>query len=252
MQKGVSSTTVVFVDKGTTMLTNDELEYAMQEQMQMLGGHALQEHMHHHGLDPQSLAHHMQMLHGMHMPTSHHGEHHHDGEDVASEDGDHAGNRAFNAVNAVPSNQLLQFLAQETRLFNMHLKQACEMYEAENKLPSSLFGVKAIRAVQKASGKKATAGERRKPTAFNLFIKLKMAEIKKEQVGANPKYTELFKRVVDIWGGMTPEEKKKFAADHQEELEILHKSSAENKKKRSNVNDDSLGENINIDGPSKK
>lgn len=128
------------------------------------------------------------------------------------------GMRNTNAVNAVPSSQILQFIAQETRLFHLHLQEACKKYEETGAVPASLFGVKAIRGVQRASGKKATAGERRKPTSFNLFIKKRIQELKQTE-RSDVKYTEIFKKVVEEWGTLTDEQKKAFAEQHAAELQ---------------------------------
>lgn len=210
------------------MLTNDELEYAMHQQAE--------QQMHHHfapqayGVPPQALHHH-----------HHHAPHHqHQLEASDDEDGDigieDTGNRSFNAVNAVQSNPLLQFLAQETRLFNLHLKQACDIYERTKETPQSLFGVKAIRAVQKASGKKATAGERRKPTSFNLYIKKRIQEIKQEEPQTQDlKYTEIFRRVVQEWGELSPEQKKEFAEKHAQELQGDDQEPPKKKKIKTNA-----------------
>lgn len=200
------------------MLTNDELESAMQEQMYMLGHAHAPDQQYSHSIDAQSIAHMQHMLHGQHMHqyqtmqrgayAPHVDESHGDVRDIVV---DNVTSKSFNAVNAVPSNDLLQFLAQETRLFNLHLKKACEQYEKTKELPASLFGIKAIRAVQKSSGKKATAGEKRKPTSFNLYIKKRIQEIKAAEPESTAKYTEIFKRVVDEWGELTTEQKKAFA-----------------------------------------
>lgn len=200
------------------MLTNDELESAMQEQMYMLGHAHASDQQYGHSIDAQSIAHMHNMLHSQHLHqyqalhrgayTPHVDETHGDTRDIVV---DNVTSKSFNAVNAVPSNDLLQFVAQETRLFNLHLKKACEQYEKTSKLPSSLFGIKAIRAVQKASGKKATAGEKRKPTSFNLYIKKRIQEIKAAEPDSSAKYTEIFKRVVDEWGSLTTEQKKSFS-----------------------------------------
>lgn len=200
------------------MLTNDELESAMQEQMYMLGHAHAPDQPYGHSMDPQSIAHMHNMLHSQHLHqyhalhrgayTPHVDETHTDTRDIVV---DNVTSRSFNAVNAVPSSELLQFLAQETRLFNLHLKSACEQYERDSKLPPSLFGIKAIRSVQKASGKKATAGEKRKPTSFNLYIKKRIREIKAAEPDNDEKYTTIFKRVVVEWGNMTTAQKKAFA-----------------------------------------
>lgn len=200
------------------MLTNDELESAMQEQMYMLGHAHAADQPYGHSLDAQSIAHMHNMLHSQHLHqyqalhrgayAPHVDETHADTRDIVV---DNVSSKSFNAVNAVPSNELLQFLAQETRLFNLHLKRACELYERGSKLPQSLFGIKAIRAVQKASGKKATAGEKRKPTSFNMYIKKRIQEIKNGEPDNDEKYTQIFKRVVVEWGEMTVAQKKAFA-----------------------------------------
>ena len=163
-----------------------------------------------------------------HMPPPHHHHHHHhhhhqqqEDEDSSEQEDEPRGQmtKPSNSVNAVASSPILQFIAQETRLFNIHLRDACAMYEREKKLPSSLFGVKAIRAVQKASGKKATAGEKRKPTAFNIFIKKRIQEIKESEDCSDVKYTAIFKRVVEEWGELTDEQKKAFYQEHAHELQ---------------------------------
>ncbi len=109
--------------------------------------------------------------------------------------------------NTVSSSEILQYLAQETRLFHEHLQAACKQYEETKKVPDSLFGVKKIRALQKRSGRKATAGVPRKLTAFNIFIKRRIEEIKTSGPVGDKPGTEVFKRVVEEWRGMSAEEK---------------------------------------------
>lgn len=165
-------------------------------------------------------------------PHHHHHLHQHEEEEDSSDQEDEPRGqmtKPSNSVNAVASSPILQFIAQETRLFNIHLKEACAMYEQEKKLPASLFGVKAIRAVQKASGKKATAGEKRKPTAFNIFIKKRIQEIKESEDCTDVKYTAIFKRVVEEWGELTTEQKKAFYEEHAHEL---HGDDEPNKKSK--------------------
>lgn len=108
------------------------------------------------------------------------------------------------------ASEMLQFLAQETRLFHEHLKKVAKEYEKTSKVPDSLFGVKKVRALQKSSGKKASYGMGRKPTTFNLFIKKRISEIKKEEVGVNHAYTQVFRRVVDEWNALTADEKQRL------------------------------------------
>jgi hypothetical protein len=194
-------------------LTNDELESDIYGMGPPQYGMATLSDMPHHG--------HMQSVY----PPSHRvGVFGHQG--AHDDDGDHAGSigsidgdkavggpqwlHAVNAVNAVPSSEILQFLAQETRLFRDHLESACVMYQESNKLPDSLFGVKKIRALQKKSGKKATAGMGRRPTTFNMFIKKRIEEIKAAEPNKDHKYTEIFKEVVSEWSALTTEEKKEL------------------------------------------
>jgi len=112
--------------------------------------------------------------------------------------------------NTVPSSEILQYLAQETRLFHEHVQAACKQYEETKKVPDSLFGVKKIRALQKLSGRKATAGVPRKLTAFNIFIKQRIEEMKAIDPGHERSGTEVFKRVVEEWRRMSAEAKKAF------------------------------------------
>ena len=112
--------------------------------------------------------------------------------------------------NTVMSTDILRYLAQETRLFQEHMQAACKQYEETKRVPDSLFGVKKVRALQKRSGRKATAGVPRKLTAFNIFIKRRIEEIKGADPFGEQSGTEMFKRVVEEWRGMSAEEKEAF------------------------------------------
>ena len=109
--------------------------------------------------------------------------------------------------NSYPASGILQFLAAETRLFHEHLQKVKEEYEKTHKMPESLFGVKRVRKLQKTSGKRATVGYTRGATVYNLFIKKRIAEIKASEPEETV-YTKVFRRVVDEWNTLTPEEKK--------------------------------------------
>jgi len=109
--------------------------------------------------------------------------------------------------NSYPASGILQFLAAETRLFHEHLQKVKEEYEKTHKMPESLFGVKRVRKLQKMSGKRATVGYTRGATVYNLFIKKRIAEIKASEPEETV-YTKVFRRVVDEWNTLTPEEKK--------------------------------------------
>lgn len=77
--------------------------------------------------------------------------------------------------------KLISFFAQEMQLFFGHIQGAVVAYTATGQLPHSIFSAKSVKAVQ-AKGQRSAKGEkkkgRRKPTAFNLYVKEKMLEMK--------------------------------------------------------------------------
>ncbi len=115
---------------------------------------------------------------------------------------------------------LAQFVAQETALFYEHLKNATKNYEEEETAPKSLFGQKAIRALHKAGGKRGGGvnGQKRKPTAFNLFIKEKLAEMNAKDSNKDIPYKEKFSMVVAKWGALSDEKKQQYTIKYAAQL----------------------------------
>ena len=79
-----------------------------------------------------------------------------------------------------------------------------------------MFGQKAIRALRKAGGarKGSADGTKRKPSAFNLFVKEKLEEMNREDVDKEIPYKEKFKRAVAKWTVLSDEQKKQYAAKY--------------------------------------
>ena len=82
----------------------------------------------------------------------------------------------MSAVSAVDGADLMAFCAQEFQTFFSHLGGAMKQYKITGQLPDTLFR-------GAAPSQAAASGERkpkikRKPTAFNMFVKDKMEEFK--------------------------------------------------------------------------
>lgn len=114
---------------------------------------------------------------------------------------------------------LQQFVAQETQLFYSHIRTAISKFEENGELPHSLFGVKAVKALQKASKQKASDKVKRKPTVFNLFVKEKLAEIGNEVSAKDLPYKERFGQAAAKWSALSEEEKKQYAEKYAAELQ---------------------------------
>jgi len=115
---------------------------------------------------------------------------------------------------------IAQFVAQETALFYDHLKTATTKFEEDETVPKSLFGQKKIRALQKAGGKRGGGanGQKRKPTAFNLFIKEKLEEINAKDSYKDVPYKEKFSMVVAKWGALSDDKKQQYTTKYAAQL----------------------------------
>jgi hypothetical protein len=113
-----------------------------------------------------------------------------------------------------------QFVAQETALFYEHIKTANEQFEKEEIVPKSVFGQKAIRALHKVGGKRGGGvnGQKRKPTAFNLFIKEKLADMNAKDSYKDVPYKEKFSMVVAKWGALSDDKKQQYATKYAAQL----------------------------------
>jgi HMG-box domain len=122
-----------------------------------------------------------------------------------------AGEQAFSVA---------QFVAQETALFYEHIKTSTAKFEEDGTVPKSLFGQKVIRALQKAGGKRGGGanGQKRKPTAFNLFIKEKLAEMNAKDSHKDVPYKEKFSMVVAKWGALSDDKKQQYATKYAAQL----------------------------------
>lgn len=113
-----------------------------------------------------------------------------------------------------PQVSLDAFISQETFLFFEHLKAAIEKYRSEGQLPHSVFKAVAVKDLLKAGGKKRAAGGKRKPTAFNLYVKEKLEEMKKAD-GGEGDHSERFKTVASQWKSVSDEVKKYYTEKSQ-------------------------------------
>jgi hypothetical protein len=115
---------------------------------------------------------------------------------------------------------IAQFVAQETALFYEHLKTATAKFEEDETVPKSLFGQKVIRALHKAGGKRGGGvnGQKRKPTAFNMYIKEKLAEINAKDSYKDVPYKEKFSMVVAKWGALSDEKKQQYITKYAAQL----------------------------------
>ncbi|KAH7620520.1 hypothetical protein NADE_003137 [Nannochloris sp. 'desiccata'] len=115
---------------------------------------------------------------------------------------------------------IAQFVAQETALFYEHIKTAAAKFEADETVPKSLFGQKMIRALHKAGGKRGGGvnGQKRKPTAFNLFIKEKLAELNAKDSYKDVPYKEKFSMVVAKWGALSDDKKQQYTTKYAAQL----------------------------------
>ena len=140
--------------------------------------------------------------------------------------------------------ELQKFLAQESALFYSHVRSVAEKYNETGELPSSLFGKKAVQSLLKTKRKRVVTkdGEKRKPSAFNLFVKEKLTEVNKDPKIADMAYKDRFKLAVAEWTALTDDQKKKFAAQcalEENASNILPgKTGAEAKRKQEDVHDE--------------
>lgn len=122
---------------------------------------------------------------------------------------------------AVPADRdatkLLAFISHEMQLFFAHCQKASAQYAASGELPNSVFKGKYLKVLGRGAARVAKSkGGKRKPSAFNLFVKHTMAEFKEKGVTA-PKTEEgprnpLFTLAVAEWQKLTQEEKDVFTA----------------------------------------
>ncbi|KAL4437430.1 hypothetical protein ABPG75_004569 [Micractinium tetrahymenae] len=120
--------------------------------------------------------------------------------------------------------QLIAFFAQEMQLFFQHIQGSVTKYTETGELPPSLFTKKALKSAAKAGGRgrgKKEGGEKRKrkPSAFNLFVQERMAQMKAAGVQPPKELTEgetklrnpLFTMAAKEWGQMSDDEKKAYS-----------------------------------------
>jgi hypothetical protein len=104
---------------------------------------------------------------------------------------------------------LLQFISTETALFYAHLAAIREKFaeSGDVKQLQSLFKQKDLREFKKLGKARANAGQR-KPTAYNFYMKDKLAALKER--GDERPHNERFKEVTSSWAALTKEEKDKY------------------------------------------
>ncbi|GAB4814541.1 hypothetical protein N2152v2_001587 [Parachlorella kessleri] len=117
--------------------------------------------------------------------------------------------------------KLLSFFAQEMQLFFGHIHQAVVHYGKTGELPQTVFKAKAIKDAEKAASgeekkkRKARDKPKRKPSAFNVFVKEKMEELKAAGVKPPPSDTNvknaLFGMAVAEWGKLSVDQKKDYS-----------------------------------------
>ncbi|EIE24359.1 hypothetical protein COCSUDRAFT_53302 [Coccomyxa subellipsoidea C-169] len=113
--------------------------------------------------------------------------------------------------------QLLQFVAAELQGAFSHIGRAMATYSETGALPPSMFGAPAATKTRKRRDK----GHKRKPSAFNNYVKEKMAEIRAsdndDEDHATAIGTSIFSQAVDEWKKLSDEEKKIYAEKYKAE-----------------------------------
>ncbi|PSC68560.1 crabs claw [Micractinium conductrix] len=116
--------------------------------------------------------------------------------------------------------QLIGFFAQEMQQFFAHIQSAVAHYSSTGEMPASLFGAQeGGKAGGKRKLKDKKAKQTRKPSAFNMFMKermeqLKAAGIKGPETNAegNKVKNPLFSMAASDWGKLTAAEKEAYKA----------------------------------------
>lgn len=103
---------------------------------------------------------------------------------------------------------LLAFCAAEFQGFFAHMGAALEQFKATGRLPERSF--EGASGAGKADAKAKT---KRKPTAFNMFVKAKLEELKASGVQLNndKNNNELFKLAVAEWTQLSDTQRKQYA-----------------------------------------
>jgi hypothetical protein len=128
------------------------------------------------------------------------------------------------------------FIAQEMSLFFQHIHTATANFNESGELPKSLFHNKQIKVLDKYAKALKKKGDKikRKPTAYNHFVKEKLEQFK----ATNKKVPEgedankaLFSMAVGEWKKLSAEEKKeytdKYAASHGAEEKVVEEEEDE-------------------------
>lgn len=110
-------------------------------------------------------------------------------------------------MSGTDTSAIQMFVAAEIQLFHTHLSAAIKKFEESGELPHSLFGVKAVKALQKGSKAKGQTAKR-KLTAFNIYVAEKLKKLKDK--GDTRTHAEKFKSVIEGWTKLTDEQKKHY------------------------------------------
>lgn len=108
------------------------------------------------------------------------------------------------------------FIAQEMSLFFQHIHNATTNYNETGEIPKSLFHNKQIKTLDKYAKASRKKGDKpkRKPTAFNNFVKEKLEEFKasnKKGADGEDGNKALFSMAVAEWTKLSEEEKKEYS-----------------------------------------
>lgn len=118
--------------------------------------------------------------------------------------------------------KLVGFFAQEMGLFFQHIHAATAKYNETGELPSSLFSAKQVKSLDKhaRAGEKRKDKIKRKPTAFNYYVKEKLDEFKQKGIKVDEENSNntLFKMAVTEWTKLSDDEKKAYSAKYAAEL----------------------------------
>ena len=109
--------------------------------------------------------------------------------------------------------ELMAFCASEFQTFFGHLGHSIHTFKTTGKVPPSIFKTSSNSASAAAS-KSEKPKTKRRPTAFNMFVKQKMEELKKSgvQLDNDKNNNGMFTLAVSQWKSMSDSAKAEYTA----------------------------------------
>lgn len=109
----------------------------------------------------------------------------------------------------------MNFCASEFHIFFGHLGNCITTFQSHGKIPPSIFKSSGQPGSASAKGDKPKG--KRKPTAFNFFVKEKLEELKQAGVtfDGDKNNNQLFRVAVDKWKVLSEQEKADYSAKYK-------------------------------------